>query len=553
MTDWGALKVVDLRAELRRRGLQPTGLKQELVQRLTEDDTKPTAHEQANTASLPTDTMSALDMEEAAITTTSRDPQSTGAGEAAEARQESSAASPEPKPVAAAAETSQTAALSPSPPTEVSQDAQKRKRRSITPPPDPKRLKADEGALGAEAMEAEPPFKRPDEPLGAQSSLQADEQIVHHSPEPFHHPASDHRTVEPPLHPATRALYIRGFMRPLREEDARVHLHALATPANQDIDEDAIDLFYLDPIRTHAFIIFNETAKAVRARSALHDVTWPEESNRRPLWVDFVPPEKVRGWIAEEDADGHRPGGTKRWEVRYHRNDDGNLTLTLDSNAGPTRGPDLGARFRPAPAQREPPRSAPVAPRNFAYNEAGNANAIPLGPRISRAGRVLPLPNHQGSMDMPGPKATRGYRETQARPTISYQPVSEDLARQRVDAIRSHYTQDTYRDLGREDEINRYTFESGGVFVDRGREVFIGIRPPHREAERQRQLGGRIPPPQPSLPPSFRRGPPGWRPSADRFVPEERTDFQQGGRWRFSRPDEARSGGGWHEKPPRRY
>ena len=46
--------------------------------------------------------------------------------------------------------------------------------------------------------------------------------------------------------------------------------------------------------------------------------------------------------------------------------------------------------------------------------------------------------------------------------------------------MRSYYTKDRHRDLGREDEINRYTFQNEDSFVDRGKEFFIGIRPRRR-------------------------------------------------------------------------
>ncbi|KAM0321690.1 hypothetical protein ACHAQA_009929 [Verticillium albo-atrum] len=635
MTDWNKSKVVDLRSELKRRGLSHAGLKQELVQRLDEDD------DQSATASGATpdhvadiDDAIAADAPEspAPIPVAEQAPESApvAAEEAASAAETVDAPAPvvldepmsSPEVAEAANPTSQpvapetndsdnvaTPALS-APEPEVVQDSQKRKRRSTSPAPDAKRVKAD----GEERHEEEPILPS-EQHSGAAESIQedvaqkpsqlADDHVMEDAAaavEPADAPdindgahelqqgvgarsrspvadvddrrasseqrdlyssrdapvdAMDlERDVEPAVHPATRALYIKNFMRPLRTDFVRDHLLNLITPRGEPVNEDAIEIFYLDQIRTHAYAVFSDTSKAVRARSELHNITWPDESNRKPLWVDFVPPERVQDWILEEEPEnGRRGSASARWEVRYDRDDDGNVTATLDSGSAPPP-----ALFNAAPPTRPSRPLPPLGPSGTSFPPGpggGNSvNAIPIGPRAGRGGREPPS-GPRGPADSRGPGRALGFasgplRTTSANPPLTFQTVSEDLARQRVDSMRSHYTRDLNRDMGAEDEINRYTFESGDVFVDRGKEVFIGIRPPHREAERQRQLaeGGplRRPGPGPPRGPPRRgaRGPggPGGRPLSDRYLPgiNESGPFRQGDRGNFSRRDDDRFG-----------
>lgn len=41
---------------------------------------------------------------------------------------------------------------------------------------------------------------------------------------------------------------------------------------------------------------------------------WPNERTRKPLWVDFVPEEKVQGWV-----DTEKKGG--RWQVAFNEDE----------------------------------------------------------------------------------------------------------------------------------------------------------------------------------------------------------------------------------------
>lgn len=340
------------------------------------------------------------------------------------------------------------------------------------------------------------------------------------------------RSVEPAVHATTAALYISNLMRPLRHVDIRDHLVSLAsTSSDSEPRPDRIVKFYLDQIRTHAFVVFDSESSASRVRAALHNSVWPNESNRKALSVDFIPPDKVDEWIEIEEAGGRR--SASRWQVAYRAGPDGSFEAVLESGSVPNKSGQADSLA--ATTTRPPPPSRPGAE---------SSNAIPIGPRSQRErererdrerGRdrdMMPPPptGPRGSRQGPGgpgagPRPTPSpldhvVERTHSRPPISYQMVSEDLARSRLDNMRSYYSRDRSRDLGR--DINRYSFENGDSFVDRGKEVFEGIRPPHREAERRgpggggggssRQGGGGGRPPQ-------RRGPPPFRQRSDRYLP----------------------------------
>jgi hypothetical protein len=407
-------------------------------------------------------------------------------------------------------------------------EQQKRKRRSLTPPPTEesiarKRARPDESVTNSDNLGS----RQEDLPPGSQNELgpmnidsQPESEKIQQEPaqEPRKPPKEEattadggkqqamdyERDVTPAVHPATSALYIKNFMRPLRPQDVKAHLVNLATHPRDSLDHDIVVEFFLDQIRTHGFVIFKTTAAASRVRTALHDSVWPNESNRKPLWVDFVPPDKVRDWIDTEQASGGPRGRSgARWEVTYEDGPDGTIEAHLEEATSSVSrpGPQLGAR--PPPSSTLASDVIPVGPR------ALRDPAIPTGPRPVRPGT--------GPGPRPPPTNPGGtFKRTNTRPVINYQPVSEDLARRRIDNMRSHYSTDRDRDFGR--EINRYSFENGTSFVDRGKEVFEGIRPPHRE----RTMGGR------ERRGGRRRGRGGGggggRPRSDRYLPPPRDD-----------------------------
>ncbi|KAH8735571.1 hypothetical protein BGZ61DRAFT_81622 [Ilyonectria robusta] len=589
MTDWTRLRVVDLREELKRRGLSYNGLKGELVARLTEAENEPVQDESeiedapAQDESVATEPIPAepdveapeIAVEEPVEDNVSQEEskekekapsapdesEENGAGRDSlpEETKNSVSDDADPTPVtgqeAEPQPTEQTPAdepmqdtveeanttedLSPAQPIEGSipapdsQESLKRKRRSLTPPPSEeaiarKRARPDESATNGQTApqvifpedqeipqtESLPEDMKVDEQTPekprVQPRVQPQEQTTHETrdsenspptkPRDYQQEMEYERDVAPAVHPATSALYIKNFMRPLRPHEVQAHLADLATPRGDVTDDDVIVDFFLDQIRTHAFATFKSTSAASRVRTALHDTVWPNESNRKPLWVDFVPPEKVRGWIETEESSGRRG---PRWEVVYEDGPNGEIEARFESgNASFSR---QGNRPPPGPAANSAD-SIPLGPRG--YRDVGGP---PTGPRAVRPG--------SGPGPRPPPSAPGGdTKQTSAQPAVYYQPVSEDLARRRIENMRSFYTSDRNRDVGR--EINRYSFESGDNFVDRGKEIFEGIRPPHRDGgnfDRDRRgFGGG----------GGRRGRggrggrgSGFRPRSDRYLP----------------------------------
>ncbi|KAK2745754.1 hypothetical protein FQN55_006075 [Onygenales sp. PD_40] len=258
------------------------------------------------------------------------------------------------------------------------------------------------------------------------------------------------RIVSPALHPATTSLYIRNFMRPLQPTSLKKHLASLATPPSSAADPDTILDFFLDSIKTHCLVTFTNISAASRVRSALHGTIWPDERTRKPLWVDFVPEEKVKEWIGIEQDAGNAARGAPRWEVVYDETDRGvtaSLQEASSTNHAPPRGRDVNLQLG-----REPP----LGPR------------ATHGPRRdSQAGPPPAAPTRYGGE---GFKALDDrFLSTTAKPKLYYLPVPAEVSDKRLDRFADLKRAGPTRRPGG-DEMRKYTFEDTDFFVDRGAE-----------------------------------------------------------------------------------
>ncbi|KAH8704649.1 hypothetical protein GQ44DRAFT_831325 [Phaeosphaeriaceae sp. PMI808] len=237
----------------------------------------------------------------------------------------------------------------------------------------PEEVTHDNGTHAAEAEES--PVKSPtsegnSKPLKKENTDRYKNLVKPSADGEYKEALQDDRPIAAALHPATPALYIRNFMRPLRPEPLRAHLVALASSPPSSPDASIVEALFLDAMKTHALVLFTNTTAASRVRASLHGSIWPPEGNRKELWVDFIPSESVTAWIQQEEdaitaeknarASGH-PIPAKRFEVIYPTPNTA-VFQEIGSNAPPDapRGPRQPSDTRrPLPSQLPPPLLSP--------------------------------------------------------------------------------------------------------------------------------------------------------------------------------------------------
>lgn len=258
-----------------------------------------------------------------------------------------------------------------------------------------------------------------------------------------HYADAEEKTVSPALHPATSALYIRELMRPLKLESLRDHLIALATPPDTAVNPHIVTEFFLDAIRTHCLVGFGSISAASRVRSGLHDRIWPNERDRRQLWVDFVPEEELKSWIDLERTEGNSRGHpSKRWEVVY-KDEQSGIKASLQevgSNSGGLRAVKPLRLAAGQIMQVAEPRASGSEPRN-----------TQLRPDSGKGFQALD--------DL--------FTSTAAKPKLYYLPVKKAEANGRLAKLAAG------RGGGRGDEMRRFSFEEGSI-VDNGPELGRG-------------------------------------------------------------------------------
>ncbi|EED12987.1 SAP domain protein [Talaromyces stipitatus ATCC 10500] len=323
----------------------------------------------------------------------------------------------------------------------------KRKRRSQSPPPNVevvKKSKIDNENPRVILKEDVPPQEVA--PGGARQDPRFRDLLPITKPsqpvQPEQDLQDDDRQVEPALHPATSTIYIRNLMRPLQPSSLKSHLQLLATPTGKEPDGESLVDFFLDSIKTHCFALFDSVSTASRVRSKLHGAVWPNERDRKPLWVDFVPDEKFDEWIkTEQDASTGR--GSQRWEVIYVYTENG-VQVSLQEVRN-------GAR----------PGHTPTAPAHrYSPDAESRRQSQPSG---------TPLQQQQSGGK--GFKALDDrFRSTITKPKLYYLPVSRDIADKRLARFGTLMRKDSGRYGHGDDDMRRITFEDTDLFVDGGPE-----------------------------------------------------------------------------------
>lgn len=276
-------------------------------------------------------------------------------------------------------------------------------------------------------------------------------------------PESD-RLIPPAIHPATAVLYIRDFMRPLQPAALRSHLIQLASPPSSSPDPSVLESFFLDSIKTHCFCRFSSITAAARVRAALHGAVWPPERTRKPLFVDFIPEEKLEEWIRieEDDAAASRGGrGGKRWEVAYVDSPNGISASFQEAGTGvPARRPS-GLVTNPGLGAS----AAPLAPSRSGDRRPSSPGRRPDSPRRRPSTAVAPQRKDTGQSFL---ALDALFKSTTAKPKLYFLPVKKELSEKRLDELDKCTSRDWDKKGKLGEELRRYTFEDGDYLVDEG-------------------------------------------------------------------------------------
>lgn len=491
MTDYDGLKATELKDLLKERGIASTGMtrKQQYIEALEAQDAQEGSNEATNEGEQKVDEEPVGDNADATANADSNPDQ-----EPSDAPQQSSETADVPVTDEQPSAQTITPQVEPAAPEDQS-DNLKRKRSDATPLEDDestqKKLKSDQDATQPEDIKEDAPVpvdvkaEETVKPMPVSDDVMdvtgqedvKDETDVKDAAEraPSTEPMavdtaepSDANNVEPPsTHPPTSALYIRNLLRPLQVPPFREHLLQLATPSNETPNDSLIETIHLDTFKSHAFVIFTSPSAAIRARAGLHDHIWPEETQRKALWVDFVPSDKAQTWIATETE----AGKSKRFEVVYSTSPEtGAVMVSLEeasqhnNNAAPSAAAAPTAPSLPGPGMP----NAPTGPRGDRSQQQA-----PTGPAADQQPHQPQPAHHAPRLPLHTPASLSHFPSTTSSPKIFYQPVPKDLVDKRMEELERETSRDW--DGGRQkpfgtalDQLRRYTFEDGDVVVDGG-------------------------------------------------------------------------------------
>ena len=387
----------------------------------------------------------------------------------------------------------------PTAPEDSTTDSKKRKRRSPTPEVREesvsKKLKANDEELNkaeedVEAVDAiiedapvqldgpAPDFSKEDEenaktvqPYGTSDDVQAVEDDDGDAP-----------MVTPSQYSPTRALYIRNLLRPLQANALREHLASLTGAERGD---DAIELFHLDALRTHAFASFTSLNTAIRVREALHNTIFPDEPVRKALQVDYIPESSISDWIEKELAAGTSRRDSKKWEVVYEPGEFGDGTvarhLEITTPSGPGGGAGRQGSMADSYSAGAGMPNAPLGPRDrtsIAQQQTYSERETPQR-RESQQQEFVEDTQGMATEDVPAQPASgpasfsalgQKFHMTKSKPQLYFLPKDGSLADARIDAMAQETARDwdggTARDW--DGPLRRYTFEDGSRLVDGG-------------------------------------------------------------------------------------
>lgn len=300
-------------------------------------------------------------------------------------------------------------------------------------------------------------------------------------------PVTEDRMTEPAVHAATRSLYMRNFKRPLNVPSLRSHVLAIAQGASSvPHNEDVIQFWHMNNIRSHAFVTFTNISAASRVRMAMHQTRFPDEPQREPLWIDFVPDDKVEGWVEQETGSsrGQRNSASK-YEVVYNDTREG--VEAVFGEVGAARGSLSRPGIKPMGTDR-----SSLSLRQPSYStDPSKTSTVTPDVHPDRAALVPHEADDRSRSPPPDPTprklphADQGrgfgalddlFSYTATKPKLYFKKVSQDTIDNRLYLI-----QDLYSDRGVSGDpgMKRYTFEKQSgreEWVDNGPEFGHGKR-----------------------------------------------------------------------------
>lgn len=241
----------------------------------------------------------------------------------------------------------------------------------------------------------------------------------------------DESPIKPSIHPATRALYISNLVRPLQEQSLKSHILSLASRNAEDPSDSLIERFYLDPIKSHALIVFESLTAANRVRVGIHDKVFPMEKNRKPLWADFVPEESVPAWIEKEEQ-SHR--SIVRWDVVYEKVGD-EMTAELVEVGAKRQGRMANASAGAGPGAGVARARGSVDISNAPSGPRGGSEGMSFTHRwiMQQAAESFEAAAQKTEPKKKIMNLDELFLSTKAKPKLYYLPVSESIAKERLD------------------------------------------------------------------------------------------------------------------------
>lgn len=303
---------------------------------------------------------------------------------------------------------------------------------------------------------------------------------------------ADDSLVEPALHHVTRSLYMRNFKRPINGPALREHIATIAHDTTTLVgDDNVIEFFYMDKLKSHAFFTFPSKSMASKVRSCMHRTRFPDEPIREPLWVDFVPDDVVKDWADQETGNGGdtlgRNSATK-YEVVYDRVD--NVVVARLQEVGSStqqRGhPALNARtasqsklsVRMSSSNADLNRTSAVVPEmssDHVLKEAASERHHRRPSAVSSSSRKPHADQATGFGAL-----EELFEFTKTKPKLYYKLPSRDTIDDRTDMIRDLYSD---RGMSGDPGMKRYTFET-----HKGRQSWVDDGPEFGHGRRGQEI-----------------------------------------------------------------